>query len=293
MLRFLVVITAFGFLTLSAAPAIASTFFIERTAGMSGEIAHTTQELVRASLGELGQEVTLDPVKAEFTARPVLLGLGSSIIVTLEKRRKDVLIFSAKLKAISVEEMDTIVDRLARAIVHEKIPKDDVRVSEISEDEATRGNRRRPAKKAFLFGLGPTLVSNMNESGIGYYFTLGYSWDVGPAYLRLSAETFGKGGAFGLIGGIGASYFLSDRDFSPFIGADLSFGLAKVDPEGIGSTFDADLRTVGFAFGPIVGVQFFRTSAVNLELSLRAAFFLSSAKLGNPAFTVLRVGLYF
>lgn len=278
-------------LVLSSTQAFSSTFFVEKaTANDAGKAnAEAVTTLVRTSVTELGHEVESAKEKADFTLRPTLLSLGASTVVTLEKFKGDKIIYSTKLKAMQVEELDDIVKRLVRSAIGEVSASKDVRVNEVSEAESQEGLRRRPALKGYHFGLGPAFFQNLNTSGAGYYFSLGYVFDVNKAFLKISGEFAGKGGALTANVGIGVMYFLSDTDFAPFLGADLGYGVARLDT---GSLFSSDW--VGsFILGPTVGVQVFRTSSVSLELSVRWAFFLNSGSLGAPSFLATKVGLYF
>ena len=91
-----------------------------------------------------------------------------------------------------------------------------------------------------------------------------------------------------LSGTIGLDYFLSKSDFAPYLGGNFGFGATKVNA----SLFDSSLRG-GFVIAPEVGFFLLRTSAINLDIGLKAEYLLNSNEFGKPAAYSLRVGILF
>jgi hypothetical protein len=104
-----------------------------------------------------------------------------------------------------------------------------------------------------------------------------YAWEVrDQAAIKILAD----GAARMAFGGIGGDYFFSDRDISPLLELDLGYGGAKD-------------HSSGFALGGGAGYQFFRTSAVTLEVLLHYATIFEPAHENNPGIFGMRVGLCF
>ncbi|MCB0406017.1 MAG: hypothetical protein KDD51_14640 [Bdellovibrionales bacterium] len=272
------------------APAFGATFFVE-SAGNShvpdSDAASVTQ-LVKASVGELGHDVVLERSAADFVLLPKLIPLGSAYIVNLEKWKGNKRLYSNKMKSAQLENMDEVVKRLTRAVISEVRTSEDVRVGEVTEQESDEGQRRRPARQVRYFALGPAGFGNLSANSVGVYVAGAYAFDVNQAIIRIRGEGAFGGGALFADFGLGASYFFSLEDTAPFVGLDFGYGVSRVN----NGTLFGDTVT-GFVLAPIIGVQFMRTSSVNLEVAGRAAFLLSRNSIGNPMLFVIRVGLYF
>ena len=107
--------------------------------------------------------------------------------------------------------------------------------------------------------------------------------------LKVITEGSFNGSAFFVNGGLGANFFLSMTDISPYLAADFGAGAAKID----GGTVLVGQTVGGFVVGIGGGIQVFRTSATNLDLGFRAGFMLKSNDLGAPQVLTFRLGLYF
>lgn len=271
--------------------AFGDSYFIEDTTGtgFGAEDAIAVLQLVRSAVTDGGHTVTAQRDKAQFQLRPKLMRLGKSYIFTLEKHAGETLVFSTKMKAAELEELDGVVNRVTRAALTSVQADDDARIDDVTQEEAIRGMRRRPARRGSFLAFGPASLSNLNASGLGFYLASAYSWDVNRAMVRLRAEMAINGGALLSDFGIGGSYFLSDRSVAPFVGVDAGFGVARIDR---GSVF-LNETVSGFTLAPLAGVHLLRTSAINLEIAGRIVFMLKSGSLGSPTSYSLRLGLYF
>lgn len=275
----------------SATSLYASSFFVENAGGsyVSQADSTTTVQLIKASVGELGHDLADERTKADFILVPKLIPVGSAYVVSLEKWKGSRRLFTSKMKAARFEDMDEIAHRLVRAVIAEVSATKDVRVGDVTEEESRAGERRRPARNAKYFALGPSVFGNLGTPSLAVYLAGAYAFDVNDIMIRIRAEgAFGGGSIFADFG-LGASFFLSQRDVAPFIGLDFGYGFARMATTG---TIFGESVT-GFVLAPLVGVQLLRTSAVNLELALRAAFLLNKNSAGNPMLFTLRVGLYF
>lgn len=140
------------------------------------------------------------------------------------------------------------------------------RVGEINPAEKEKYKTRFEAKNSSVFGFGPSFGAALNTDGMLYGFTYGYEWEVGSngAVTAHLGGYFG-GGASYIDGIIGAKYFFSDADISPFVQGGLGMAAAK------GNEIDS---CGGFAGEAGLGLVMFRTSTVHLEVlaSYRTVF---------------------
>jgi len=93
------------------------------------------------------------------------------------------------------------------------------------------------AVRGYYLGLGPVGLSNLNSSGIGYFFNGGYAFNYESTMLKLNAEVMGRAGALILNGGIGFSYFPSRlvfQELNRFSGLDFGFGTSRIRPNEAG-----------------------------------------------------------
>ena len=277
---------------LVASPVWADVFFVEPAEGngVSTEDAMSTTELVRQTVSQLGHELTRIPDEAKLFLVPRVMKLGDSVILTVRKETSEgKLLFSSKLKANRIEELDLVAERVTRSAINEVSPEKDLRVSEVTETESKKGSFRKPALAGKYFGLGPAWLSQLNSGDMGFYFSAGYAWDVNFAMVRLSGDFVYSSGAFFSDVSLGLNYFFLDTPVSPFLGADFGVGFARVNQGGI---FNHETVT-GFMVGATGGIQLLRATSINLELAVKVSVILNSARLGNPLMTGLRLGLYF
>lgn len=276
---------------LCCAWSFADTYFIEDTigTGIGAEEGITVIQFVRSAVTEAGHEVVQERDKSQFQLRPKLIRLGRSYIFNLERRSPKGLLYSTQLKAKEIEELDNVVARVTRACLKGVPAHGDETVDDVTEDEETKGIRRRPAKRGSFFAFGPASFSNLSASGLGIYFASAYAWDTNRMMVRLRAEVAVNGGALFTDFGLGASYFFSDRSVAPFVGADVGFGFSRIDQ----GAFLTNETVSGFLIGPTAGVHFLRTSAINIEVATKFAYLLKRGSLGNPSAWLFRVGLYF
>ncbi len=269
----------------------ADSYYVEDTTGtgLSSEDAIAVQHFVRNAVTEAGHQAVMEKEKSQFQLRPKLIRLGRSYILTVEKRTSSALVYSTQMKAAQIEELDDVASRVTRACLKGVPARGDEKVGDVTEDEETRGMRRRPAKRGTFVAFGPAAFSHLNATGLGFYGAGAYAWDVNRMMVRLRVELAVNGGAIFTDFGLGASYFLSDRSFAPFVGLDLGFGFSRIDQ----GAFLTNETISGFILGPTAGFHVLRTHAINLEVAAKAAFLLKAGSLGTPVAYILRVGLYF
>jgi len=271
----------------------ASQVYVEPTtgSGISPSDLTAATELISTSVTEVSSNrVVEQAAQADLILRPKLIRLGEAYILSLTKTNKEgQILFSSQLKAEKIDELDKVAQRLTRSVLESETGKEGIRVGEITNEEAKEGTQRRPVRNATYFGFGGSTFSNLGSSGIGYNFGLAYSWDINRARIKILSEWNINGNSFFASGGLGANYFFTLTDLAPYIAADFGAGAAKLEAGGILS----GQAIGGFVVGVGTGIEFFRTSAINLDLGFRAGFLLNSNTLGMPAVYSLRLGVYF
>lgn len=159
------------------------------------------------------------------------------------------------------------------------------RVGDINPAEKDRYRTRFESKNSTIFAFGPAFSNNVNTSKTLYSAAFGYEWEVGAQNAILAQLDGSFGDSTGYIDGIiGAKYYFSDEDVSPFIKAGFGFGTAK----------GAGLDAVGGFAGMIgAGVTVFRTSTTHLELGAAYSGLFASNAQGNPNVTSVTLGILF
>lgn len=258
--------------------------------GVSPSDLETATGLIESAVPDVSSNMVInDQDKADFILQPRLIRLGTAYILSLQKIQNNEVVFSSELKAAHIEELDKVSERLTRSVLTGERAKDNPRVGEITDEEATQGTQRRPVRVEKYIGFGGTTLGNLNSNGIGYSIGLGYGWDVNRALLKIIGEGDFNGSAFFASAGIGADYFFTMTDVAPYISADFGAGAAKVDA---GSVFSG--QTIGgFVAGGGAGLRLLRTSAVNMDVGFHADFLLRNNNYGIPQALSLRVGIYF
>jgi len=285
------------FISLLAPFALADTYFIYETKGkgIGSDDKETITELIKSAVQEQDQQITELSGTADYSLKPRLLKLGESFILKIRKYKGKKAIYSGKLKASSLEDMDTVVTRLVRAAINEESAKKNARVDDVTKNEVEKTNRRKKALKQWYFGFGPGKSSNLNTSESALSFTFGYNWGIDEKFdLNLSYEFFvhkdsdtARFSSFD----IGINYFLTANDSSIFFTGLVGYGSAQAhDPNG--TIFTSDDAS-DFVLGGGAGFKFFRTSNVNVGLLASFKWMASSTSKGNPTIYSLRLGIYY
>lgn len=268
----------------------AATFYVERTTGpgLPDSDLETTTELVMQGVSSAGEQIASDTASADFILKPRMLRLGNAYVLSLQKWRKTTLIFSSQLKAATIDELDKVATRVTASVIHGAPADQDARVGQITNYESQEGTQRRPTRHLSYFGIGGGNLGNLAIGDVGYGFYLARVWDLNSFAVKLSTDLMFQGSALWIDGTIGGAYFFSDKDFSPFLGADFGFAVTKT---GV-AIANSEVRA-GFVLGAEAGVQVFRTREVNLEVGVKGAFLFQTNSFGTPTLVTGRVGLYF
>lgn len=159
-------------------------------------------------------------------------------------------------------------------------------VGSISSDQVGSMERRVNSRNYQFFGFGPSSLSNTGEeSGMAYHLAYGMSREVVPhASIRgLVQSDFQPKSGSGIAGaGLGVMGFLTTSDISPYLGADLGWGVA----------WGADAVSQ-FSWGLSGGVQFFRTSSTQLGVEARLFSLFEKTREGLPMGLSAQLALYY
>ncbi|MGE0615404.1 MAG: hypothetical protein AB7P04_07170 [Bacteriovoracia bacterium] len=264
-------------------PGLADEIFVERAtgAGVPSSDLDATTELVRVAVASSGSHRAVSEAgESQYRLRPRLLRLGGAYVMTLEKIRDGKVAYSAQMKAARIEDLDQVGSRLTRAVINEVAPAADARVGDVTETEVTAGQNRRSARKGYYFGLGPAYLKSSANSGLAYYLSGAYAWDLNDWMISIGLNWASLSRASLVDFGIGGRYFFSDRGTTPYVSADFGMGIAEVS-------------TVGFVLGGGGGLQLLRTTALNIDLGFRAGILFKDLNGVTPYVLGARLGVFF
>ncbi|MBL7715447.1 MAG: hypothetical protein JNL01_08240 [Bdellovibrionales bacterium] len=260
-------------------------FFVRAPLGNGADDASAMTDLVGNELRKLGHETTNNPSDADFEIQPRALKMGAAFVLTLEKIQGRQVVKSDQLKAQKLDEMDTLVARLTRAVVNGTNAEENQKHKEISDEEITRTNRRLPARSVSYFEFGGGLASNWRPESVLPSFVMGRAWDLDKAILQIeAASSLSSVGSF-WVAGLGGRYLFSGQDVSPFLGANFGYGVV----------FDSLLKaSSGFALTGQAGIHLFRLSQTSMTLTLRYSTLLGTDRAaGAPGNFFLTLGLIY
>jgi hypothetical protein len=269
------------------------TVFLEPCTGKG--LDEQTREVL-CDLGEdaivsSGNKLAKDAKSAEYSLRLKALKLGTSYTITAGKYEGGNMVGSSKLKASSLDEFDSIVPRVVRAVIHnEPDAKVDAKVGEVSEEEQTFRKKRMEAKNQYIIGAGFGGSRNLNADLAHYELLLGWSIDWTSFRLRIewnNAWEMGAGDSFLMTFGFGGNIYLNDHQSAPYIAPKISYMLMRPNRPTQG-LLDFDMHEAP-GLGVAVGWEFFR----NFDRSAAVEAFVdastrSVAGVGNPISCGLR-----
>ena len=257
-------------------------------------------ELIRDAVMNLeGFELVEDQGGAKIILKAKALRLGESYILAIVKYVDRKKVFSNKMKASNLDDMDTVAGRVVRAVLTEVQAKKDARVSDVTQDEETRGTRRKKAVRQWEIGFGPAWLGNLNTDTSGINWKFGYLWAIDDRIdLKLSWEfltTKEDDDANFTDIHLGMNYFFNDGNNAPYLTADVGYGAATAHEENNNQLFGSDDDASGFTIGAGVGMKFLRVSTVNVSLQLRYAMVMEKTEhtKKKPNVTSLVLSVYF
>ncbi len=214
----------------------------------------TASEIVCKKLQEAGADQTA-------LHRVSFKKLGHHVFLIVDVEQNGRVVTSRDIQMASIEEVTVAAPRIAKALV-ENISMDQTQTvtNTVSSDTRIYRKKNKGMMRGGL-GIGGTIGAGINAGG-----------GLGIAPIWYEGEQFAVGGSVrlglgqvGLFGGdIGARYFFSGTDFSPFVGG------------GVGASFlwatNGTSTGVNFGFMPYgeLGLSFLRSQTVGLDISARA-----------------------
>lgn len=282
--------------------ALGAGVFVDAPAGaLPSEDAASIRELVRIAVeNQPGFNSVPAAAQADVTLKTQVLKLGESYIVTVRKTDKaGKVLFSDKMKAANIDDMDTVSSRLVTSVLQERPVAQTADITNVTEEEETMLKKRIQATNQWIIGIGPGWATNLRSDGGGFTFTLGYLWGIDPDYSINLSWTNSSGrkdddSTFSDFS-LGMEYYFTQQKTSPFVGARLGYASAKPDGNCVISFFGTcDTSTAsGWAMNGSAGLKFFRTSSVNL--AVMGTYYQLFSKVGgkNPSLVATEIVVYF
>lgn len=289
-------------LILIASQVHAETVFVQppQAEGEDASLRASVYELVKAAVSnESGYSLESSAKDASISLRTRVLKLGGSYILSIDKLKGEKVLFTAKMKAATAEDLDTVSGRVVRSALNETRAEGNAQVDDVTEDEVTRGTRRQQATRQWKLGFGPAWGSNLNTDKSGLLFHLGFVWGLDPhwdldvAFKATGIDKTSASAAYFSEFMLGANYHLSKNKNAPF----LTFGLGRASA-GVAQenafVFTDDTAN-GWALRAGAGVKLFRTSNVNLGIEANHTILMAKTSRTdqNPGVTSLLIAVYY
>ncbi|MCB9060017.1 MAG: hypothetical protein H6622_00675 [Halobacteriovoraceae bacterium] len=211
--------------------AFAQSVYIEpvRSKGVTPEDVDVMYSIFKQSLEDNGAVVKNDYNEADFQITLSIYKIGESYLLKAKKKKDGQEVKSGSAKIKKLDEADKGLLRIAKSVLKgESGPA----VGEVLKEEEDVLNKTRKSKTSTYYALAPTWFDNLwqGDDGIGYGFTGGKQWLVRKnAALWLNLELAFNSNAFYIAPVIEGSYYFSDSDISPHIGASFGYAAAKGD----------------------------------------------------------------
>lgn len=266
--------------------------------GDDASLRAAVYSLVRAAVSnEAGYSLASNAKDAQLQLAPHLLKLGSSYIVTVDKLKGERVLFTAKMKAATVDDLDTVSARVVRAALAETKAEATAQVDDVTEHEVTQGTRRQQATRQWKFGFGPAWGSNLNTNKSGLVYALGFVWGIDSDWdvdIAFRGSGFDDTGAFTEFL-IGSNYYLTRGKYAPFVTAGVGRGSAVVSKANSSLFNPSDDIASGWMARVGAGYKFFRTSNVNVGIEANySTLFATTSRTGNtPGVTTLLLSVYY
>jgi hypothetical protein len=288
MKRFLV---TFALLIFSSSGFAASYFVTDVTSDDAGpDITKSAKTLIITAVTNLGANLAPAEASADYVLRPSIVRLGHAYVLTVAKVKNGAVVGSAQQKAMSAEELDDASNRAVRAVMLDTQTKPDLRVGEVKRREEDQLRRRILSRNTTYLGFGPGSLQNLGYSKLAYDFGIGRYWEVTPqSMIKLvgNGVLSGNWKVYYFSALLGLNYFLSDQDAAPYLTAGFGYGFS-----GSGKSTPAT-AIGGFAMDVGAGLQLFRTSSTQFDISLVYSLIFGNNTIGTPGFTAVRLGVLF
>jgi len=175
------------------------------------------------------------------------------------------LVFGESITASGMEELDTVVPRLVKAVLLRKKLEETQTVENLTDQE---GRAWRKKFGEFLWGFGINFGGTVNPASKLAY---GMSFKVMYEMEHMRVDFF-LGGAANYVGAGGVGIFATDlslnylfltSNYSPYVGAGIGFGTIGVDADGFDGVTSGAIGTVS------AGLEMFRLYGMRLLVGAR------------------------
>lgn len=255
------------------------------------------KELIEAEVSKIDGHYIV-PEKGQISLKPSALKLGENSFLKLTVQGDGIKTRSVKMKSENFEDIDRVINRLVTAALTDEEVEDNANLQNITRSETNKYSVRYKARKQWLFGFGPTMLSNSGTNESGYYFNFGYNWQLDPSWsMQLSYDVSvieNSEADFGLLS-IGVNHYFTGSSASPYFGLDFGYGSADANvcqETFLGSCLGSDTAS-GWAASAKLGYQFFRTSTVNLGVETKYSHLFEKHSEGQPGRFTLSLTAYY
>jgi hypothetical protein len=279
----------------------AETVYVEPTKGASVPDSDraTVEELIRIAVTQIkGHTNVSSPASADLSLSSKVMKLGDAYVLSIEKKDKNgKTLFSEKMKAKEMGEMDTVATRLTQAVLENSKVISTADVTNVTQEEETMNTRRFQATRQWIIGLGPGWSSELNSKGGGFTFVLGYLWGLDPDFGVNLSYTINSGpsdddSSFSDFS-LGGEYYFSRTKNSPFVGARMGYGSATANDCDLFAISCVEDDASGWSVNGTVGYKFFRTSSVNVAIYGSFFYLFDRTSNGHPSLSTVQFVVYY
>jgi hypothetical protein len=281
------VMVALGWALTVTAPAWASVavFPVDGTNLDRGEVAAIGQMMASSYQMESG-EATLPPkqtaatLEAEGDYAPAASRLGASeylfvsavrleerIVITASRYRADgTLLYSSKMTATSLDDLESISERLSRALHRQEAIRDTQSLGNVTRTEGRKPNRIwvekvMGLKASYIYPMaygGEDIAPMMSFGFDGRLEGESYFLEIGAGFLVPNGDNEDRLSYGGVYADLGGSVYLTNTSVSPYVGLGVLPRLVGID-------------ITNFAAYAQVGAMFLRQSSSRIYVDLRAS----------------------
>ena len=104
-------------------------------------LIESVQSLMTTAVTNAGGTVSNDAASADFTLRADIVQLGPAYVLTVTRMKGTTALYSARQKAMSIQELDDAADLAVRAAMIGNNTKKDIRVGEVKERDKEQGQQ--------------------------------------------------------------------------------------------------------------------------------------------------------
>lgn len=279
------VVVGWAFFFTAPAWASVAVFPVDGTNLDRGEVAAIGQMMASSYQLESG-EATLPPkqtaatLEAEGDYAPAASRLGASeylfvsavrleerIVITVSRYRADgTLLHSAKMTATSLDDLESISERLARALYRREAIRETQTLDNVTRTEGKKPNRIwvekvMGIKASYIYPMaygGEDIAPMMSFGFDGRLEGESYFLEIGAGFIVPSRNHENRLSYGGLYSDIGASLYLTNTSVSPYVGLGVLPRLVGIDITNLAAYAQ-------------VGAMFFRESSSRIYIDLRVA----------------------